>query len=72
MEETQNAAHFMTMIDMASSYHELAVFRSRYFSLIERTLTKEACRLVKDHWNKKAKDPKLPIAPAAAAPKPGA
>ncbi|WP_243313925.1 hypothetical protein [Fundidesulfovibrio agrisoli] len=57
----------MTIIDMASSYHELAVFRSRYFTLMERTLTKEACRLVKDHWNKKAKDPDLPIAPAAKA-----
>ena len=36
---------------------------ARYFSLMERTLSKQECLEVKDHWNAKAKDESLPVAP---------
>jgi len=72
MDDIQNAAHFKRMIDQASSYHDLAVFRARYYSLIERTLSKQECREVKDHWNLKAKDETLPVAPPTAPPTPSA
>ena len=64
MESPTEARQYMTMIDQAESYHDLVVFRSRYFSLIERTLDKQQCQAVKDRWQARAKDDSLPIAPA--------
>lgn len=65
MDDPQNAVFYKRLIDQAGSYHDLAVFRSRYFSLMERTLSKQDCLEVKDHWNAKAKDDTLPVAPAS-------
>jgi hypothetical protein len=65
MEEQQSAAYYKRLIDEAASYHDLVVFRSRFFSLIDRTLPKDEAQEVKDCWNARAKDENLPIAPAA-------
>jgi len=63
MDEQHDAGHYKALIDAAGSYHDLVVMRSRFFALMERTLSKEDCQAVKDHWQAKAKDESLPIAP---------
>lgn len=67
MDEQQNAAYYKRLIEEAGSYHDLVILRSRYFGLVDRTLTKEEAQEVKDRWNAKAKDEHLPIAPASKA-----
>lgn len=63
MDEQHDAGFYKTLINAAESYHDLVVMRSRFFGLMERTLSKEDCQAVKDHWQVKAKDEALPIAP---------
>lgn len=64
MDSHHDAAHYLEQIARAESYHDLAIFRSRFFGLIERTLSKEECQKVKDFWQTKARDESLPVAPA--------
>ncbi|WP_173087020.1 hypothetical protein [Fundidesulfovibrio magnetotacticus] len=64
--ESHDAAHYLALIDKAQSYHDLVVLRSRFFNLLERTLTQEEYLAVKDRWNAKAKDETLPVAPPKA------
>lgn len=63
MDDQQNAAYYKRLINQAGSYHELVILRSRFFSLMERSLSKEDCLEVKDLWATKAGDENLPIAP---------
>lgn len=63
MEAQQSAAYYKRLIDQAESYHDLVILRSRFFALMDRTLPKEDCLAVRDHWNAKAKQDSLPIAP---------
>ncbi|MFP5223200.1 MAG: hypothetical protein ACLGSA_12995 [Acidobacteriota bacterium] len=63
MDEQPSAAYYKRLIDQAESYHDLVILRSRYFSLMDRTLPKEDCLAVRDHWSAKAKEDSLPIAP---------
>jgi hypothetical protein len=63
MDDKQDAAHYRRLIDQAESYHDLVIFRSRLFSLMERTLPKEDFLALKDRWSAKAKDEGLPVAP---------
>jgi len=67
MDEHQDAGYYKTLIDSAESYHDLVVFRSRFFGLLESTLSKQDCQEVKDHSQVKAKDESLPIAPPSKA-----
>lgn len=64
MDTPQDPRFFKQLIDQAESYHDLAIFRSRFFNLIERTLSKQDCQAIKDHWSLRARDESLPIAPA--------
>jgi len=64
MDTPQDPRFFKHLIDQAESYHDLAVFRSRFFNLIERTLSKDDCQGIKDHWSTRARDENLPIAPS--------
>jgi len=63
MDGQQTPEFYKSLIDQASSYHELVVLRSRFFGLIDRSLSKEDSLAVRDHWNARAKDETLPIAP---------
>ena len=63
MDETQDAAHYRQLINKAESYHDLVIFRSRYFSLLERTLPKEDFLELKSLWTAKAAEENLPVAP---------
>lgn len=63
MEVQKNAEYYKLLIDQAKSYHDLVILRSRCFGLMERTLSNEDYLAVKDYWNAKAKDEKLPITP---------
>lgn len=63
MSDTQNAQYYMALIDRVGSYHELVVFRGRYYALMKQTLPQTDYLAVKDYWNKKALDPALPVAP---------
>jgi len=67
MEEQQNAAYYLRLINQAGSYHDLVILRSRFFGLMDRSLTKEECQKVRDLWSEKAKDESLPIAPSTKA-----
>jgi len=67
MEEQQNAEYYKRLISQAGSYHDLVILRSRFFGLMDRSLSKEECQEVRDLWNQKAKDESLPIAPAVKA-----
>lgn len=63
MDEQQSAAYYKRLIDQAESYHDLVILRSRFFALMDRTLPKDDCLAVRDHWNAKAKQDSLPVAP---------
>ena len=63
MSDVQNAQYYMTLVDRLASYHELVVFRGRYYPLMKQTLSQADYLAVKDRWNKKALDPDLPVAP---------
>lgn len=67
MDDQQDAQFYLALIGKAESYHDLVVFRSRYFALVERTLSRQDCQAVKDAWQARAKDESLPIAPASKA-----
>jgi len=64
--DVQGPGFYLALIDKAQSYHDLVIVRSRYFSLMDRTLTKDECQAVKDRWHAKARDESLPIAPPKA------
>lgn len=63
MSEQQNVEGYLDLIDRAESYHDLVVLRARLFGILEGTLSQEDCRRVKDHWNSRAMDENLPVAP---------
>lgn len=63
MDDKPSLAHYITLIDQAESYHDLAVFRARYFGLLERTFPQNEYLAIKDHWNARAKSDNLPVAP---------
>lgn len=63
MDDQKSPAFYKQIISQAKSYHDLAMFRSRYYSLLESVLSKEDCLAVKDYWSMRAKDENLPIAP---------
>lgn len=63
MSDVQNAQYYMALIDRAGSYHDLVVFRGRYYALMKQSLSPVDYLAVKDHWNKKAQDPDMPVAP---------
>ena len=63
MSGVQSPQYYKALIDRLGSYHELAVFRARTFTLMEQTLSKEDYLSVKDYWQAKAMDPNLPVAP---------
>lgn len=66
--DVQGVGFYLSLIEKAQSYHDLVIVRSRYFSLMDRTLTKDECQAVKDRWHAKARDENLPIAPPKGAP----
>lgn len=63
MNDPQGPEYYKRLIDEAESYHDLAILRTRFFSMIERTLPKEQARDVKDYWSAKAGREDLPVAP---------
>jgi hypothetical protein len=63
MPEVNSLEHYLRQIESAGSYHELAIFRARYFGLLESSFSKEDCLKIKDAWTAKARDESLPVAP---------
>lgn len=63
MHDPQGPSYYKLLIDQAESYHDLVILRSRYFSLMDRSLPKEEALAVKDYWAAKARSENLPVAP---------
>ena len=64
MHDPQGPDYYKLLIDQAESYHDLVVFRSRFFAMMDRSLPKEEALAVKDYWTAKARSEDLPVAPA--------
>ena len=63
MSEVHSIEYYLSLIESAASYHDLAIFRARFFSLLSSSLSKEDYLKIKDAWTAKAKDESLPVAP---------
>jgi hypothetical protein len=64
MEQEQNLAYYLGLIQQAPSYQDLVFFRNRVFDVVEATLSPEEVDVVKRQWTERAKDESVPVVPA--------